>query len=75
MFKFLYDYELRWPAWKFGVLKISMIAFGILLGVMFTEFFQPWQSMLWGVCAVTAVISSVWGFQALAEAAQKRKLN
>lgn len=75
MFKFLYDYDLHWPAWKFGILKISMIAFGILMGVMFTELFRPWQAVLWGVFVVTAVISSVWGFQAMAEAAQKRKLN
>jgi hypothetical protein len=74
MLKFLYDYELHWPAWKFGVLKISMLAFGILLGVMFTEFFRPWQGVLWGVFGVSALITAVWGFQAMADASQKRKL-
>jgi len=57
--------RITWPAWKFGVLKLSMIAFGILMGSYFPDFFRPWQIALWAIFGVTAAILSVWGFQAM----------
>jgi hypothetical protein len=56
---------LAWPSWKFGVLKISMISFGVLIGTYFHDFWLPWQGALWALFAVTAVVTAVWGIQAL----------
>lgn len=61
----IYTKEITWPAWKFGVLKFSMIAFGILVGAAFPSFWATWTVWLWGVFLVTALISSVWGIQAM----------
>ena len=57
--------SITWPSWKFGVLKFSMIAFGILMGSYFHEFWQDWHAALWVIFGVTVLASTVWGFQAM----------
>lgn len=65
MLNFLYDYQLEWPAWKFGLLKISILSLGIIIGSMFPEFWSPLHLALWIIFGITAAITAVWGFQAM----------
>ncbi len=67
MLRFLYAYRLDWPAWKFGILKVAMVAFGILIGSAFPEFWRPLHTALWIVFGITAAISALWGLQAMAK--------
>ncbi len=47
--------------WQMGLLKLSMIAFGIILGVYFREFFLPWIVIVTLVFALPAVyLLQVW---------------
>lgn len=48
--------KVLWANWHFGILKISMITFGIVLGALFPDF---WKQLLWPVGAV-AVVTAVW---------------
>ena len=57
--------EIAWPSWKFGVLKLSMVAFGILIGSAFHEFWLNWHVALWIVFAVTALATTIWGFRSI----------
>ena len=54
-----------WAPWQFGVLKISMISFGVLLGTYFHDFWLPWQAALWALFGVTALVTTVWGLQSM----------
>ena len=65
--------SIAWPSWKFGVLKFSMMAFGILMGSYFHEFWQNWHVALWTIFAVTAVVTTVWGFQAICASNPNKK--
>ena len=56
---------IAWPSWKFGVLKLSMIAFGILVGSAFHEFWQRWYFALWVFFAATALAATAWGLRSL----------
>jgi hypothetical protein len=56
---------ITWPSWKFGVLKVSMISFGVLMGAYFRDIVLPWQMALWVLFAVTALITTVWALPAL----------
>jgi hypothetical protein len=50
-----------WATWQIGVLKLSMIALGIILGVTFSEFWRPLLWPLGLVFAVTAIWSlAIW---------------
>ena len=62
-----FSQQITWPAWKFGMLKFSMIALGILLGAHFPEFWKTWYLALWLIFGVTAVLASVWGFRSMIE--------
>ncbi len=50
-----------WPSWKIGVLKCSMVAFGILLGSYFHEYWEQRYLTLWATFAVTALVTINWG--------------
>lgn len=65
---------LAWPSWKFGVLKISMISFGVLIGMYFHEFWAPWEAALWTLFGVTALVTTVWGIQSLFGADANRQV-
>ena len=39
--------KVTWTSWKVGVLKLALVAFGILIGTSFHEFWQPWTAVLW----------------------------
>lgn len=56
---------IAWPSWKFGVLKLSMISFGVLIGAYFRDFVLPWETALWVVFGLTALVTTVWGVQSL----------
>ncbi len=50
---------LRW--WQFSLLKLSMIALGIMLGVYLHDFFLRWIAIVSVVFALPAVyLLSVW---------------
>ena len=55
---------ITWEAWKFGVLKISMVALGVLLGAYFPVFWSTWLPGVWAVFFVGTAASTIWGFQA-----------
>lgn len=44
---------IAWPSWKFGVLKFSMIAFGILMGSYFHEF---WRQAACGISSAAVFV-------------------
>ena len=48
--------RVRWANWQFGVLKISTLAIGIILGAMYSDF---WRPLLWLV-GLVAIITGVW---------------
>lgn len=48
--------KVPWATWQFGILKISMITFGIILGALFHDF---WKPLLWPIAAV-AVVTGAW---------------
>ncbi|WP_013627293.1 hypothetical protein [Rubinisphaera brasiliensis] len=73
MFRMLYDYQLNWPAWKFGILKISMLALGIIVGSTFPDFWRPLHVFLWPIFGITAVVAAIWGFRAMIAAEHIRK--
>ena len=56
---------IAWPPWKFGVLKFSMVAFGILMGSYFHEFWQQWHVALWAIFGITALVTTIWGLQTM----------
>jgi hypothetical protein len=57
--------QMTWPGWKFGVLKISIVVFGILMGTLFADVLRPMTAGLWIVFGVTAALSSVWGVRGM----------
>ncbi|GEM_PF-1974278 len=48
----LWAKEYSWKGWQFSLLKSTMLAMGILLGVYFTNF---WASIFWLVWVVFIV--------------------
>ena len=61
----IYNRKITWVSWKFGVLKTAMIAFGILVGSYFHEFWQSWTVALWAVFIAGSAISTLWGVRDL----------
>lgn len=51
-----YMRQVSWANWQFGVLKLSMLALGIVLGAVYSGFWTPY---LWLV-GLVFVITSVW---------------
>ncbi len=49
------------PNWLFAPLKLSAIAFGILLGTYFHDFWRPYLALVWLVfIAASTVFVVVW---------------
>ena len=57
------SYTLEW--WQIGLLKISMIAFGIALGATWPGVFAGWLAPLWLVFIAGAVYMKYVGFKIL----------
>ncbi len=55
--------KVSWSAWQLGVLKLSMVSFGIILGSYFADFWKPLMLLLWAVFIATAVWASVMWLQ------------
>ncbi len=45
-----------WANWQFGVLKLAMLALGVIIGACFADFLKPW---LWLV-GLVFVASTIW---------------
>ena len=52
MKKLFADKTLNW--WQIGLLKLSLISFGIIIGVYWFGFFINWLSVLWLLFLVPA---------------------
>jgi len=53
--------KVSWVNWQFGLLKIAMISFGILLGVYFRDFWRPILTLVWIAGAVSMIwVSVIW---------------
>ncbi len=53
------SFTLKW--WQAGLLKVSLISLGIILGVYFQEFFLQWIVLVTIAFVVPAIyIASVW---------------
>ncbi len=52
-----------WPVWKFGVLKVAMLSFGILAGSNWPALWKSSQVALWVVFLSTCLASTIWGIQ------------
>lgn len=48
--------QVPWSNWQFGLLKLAMLALGIILGAMFPEFRRP---LLWPL-GIIFLITAVW---------------
>ncbi len=55
------SYTLEW--WQVGVLKLSMIALGIAVGVTWPDFFAGSIALIWLIFAVTAVYMTFVGLR------------
>jgi hypothetical protein len=62
---------ITWPSWKFGVLKLSMISFGVLMGAYFRDAVLPWQTALWVLFVITALVTTIWALPALFSESKK----
>lgn len=65
---FICKREFNWKGWQFSILKLAMVALGILLGVYFTNF---WLSIWWLVWVV-AVVFTVWAMAMGLKALKKK---
>ena len=66
--------KIPWANWQFGVLKITVLCLGILLGVYFTEFWRPILPLVWIVGVVTAIwVTMIW-LRAMRQVAQETDL-
>lgn len=45
--------KLSW--WQVGIFKVSLITFGIIVGLVWSEFFTSILSLLWVIFAVSAL--------------------
>jgi hypothetical protein len=45
-----------WATWQFGLLKLAMLALGIILGALFAESWRPW---LWPI-GLLFLVTAVW---------------
>lgn len=48
--------QVSWANWQFSLLKLSMMAFGIILGASFPEF---WKPFLW-LAGLIFLITAIW---------------
>lgn len=48
--------QVSWANWQFSLLKISVMALGIILGATFAEF---WRPLLWLV-GLVFVVTAIW---------------
>ena len=50
-----------WSNWQIGLLKLSMVSVGIILGALFSEFWKPLLRPLGAVFLITAVwVTILW---------------
>ena len=42
-----------------------MVAFGVLLGSYFHNFWSGWHVALWGFFGITAFLTTIWGLQSI----------
>lgn len=52
----IYTKRAIWANWHIVILKFSVLAFGIVFGALFSDF---WKPLLWPL-GVFAVLTSVW---------------
>lgn len=53
------SFTLKW--WQSSLFKVSVVSFGILLGVYFTDFFSAIEPLLWILMIVPGVyLGYVW---------------
>lgn len=57
--------RIRWYGWMFGILKVAMLSLGLLLGIYGAETLKPYVGVLWGLFAVTGLISLYLGVRSL----------
>jgi hypothetical protein len=57
--------RVAWANWQFGLLKLSMLALGIILGAMFPGFWKPWIWPLGVVFLITAAWVTILWFRAI----------
>lgn len=55
--------QVPWANWQFSLLKLSMLAFGIIVGASFAEFWKPYLWLLGLVFLVTQLGSRSCGFE------------
>lgn len=60
--------QVPWANWQFSLLKISVMAFGIIVGAAFAEFWKSYLWLLGLVFLVTATWVTILWFQAMRKA-------
>jgi len=61
----LWTKEYAWKGWQFSVLKSTMLALGILLGVYFTNFWLSIWWLVWVVFIVGLVLTLAMWFKTM----------
>lgn len=57
--------EFTWKGWQFSVLKLAMVAIGILLGIYFKEFWLSIWWLVWVVAVVFVVLAMAMGLKSM----------
>ncbi len=55
------SYTLTW--WQVGLLKVSMLALGLVIGATWPEEFETWTVLLWILFATPAAYLTFVGFR------------
>jgi Flp pilus assembly protein TadB len=55
--------KLTWEYWKFGILKMCLLSFGILLGTYFVDFWKGILWLVWVVFIITYILAIFYFFR------------
>jgi hypothetical protein len=69
LLEWIYLTPVTWRGWQFSVLKLSLIALGIVLGTVFAEFWRPYLWLVGLVFVVTAVWTGIMYIQGMSKPA------
>ena len=57
--KIFRDFKLHW--WQFSIMKLTLIAFGIVIGSFWTDFFSQYTGWFLGLFIIGVIyLTSVW---------------
>jgi putative Mn2+ efflux pump MntP len=58
-----------WANWQFGVLKLAMLALGVMIGAYFADFFKPYLWLVGLIFLATTIWVTIMWVRAMRETA------